>query len=365
MEKLLKIRTPWKQQFRRVRYQLLPVLSMGGALLLTMWLWNRHVGIVNGVGEVVANEANIIASRDGVLMDLPGRQKLTALMPVEEGQLLAALDSRPLLASLAELKRDVSHLRAQLPAIANGATTRPADSSPITLLIEHQRLSVIEQRAQDRIEQPVRPKFKNRERISDALTAAENTLAQLQRSVTTTRPAPEVPAGKRLLTTEEFLAIAAKEVEKELLARRPDIDALEARMGELELEAQCLEIRAPFSGEILQVHRHPGQAVSAGGLIATIGEREAFTVLSYIRQEQGIQPHVGEWVEVRTRLPGRKPIQGYIAKLGSRAQPIPVHQLRDAKVPEFGTPVFITVKEMPLRPGYLVDVRFTARPEPQ
>ncbi|KKL57501.1 hypothetical protein LCGC14_2234800, partial [marine sediment metagenome] len=42
MAKLPTIRTPLLQHWRRIRYQLLPVLVFGGMVVVTGWLWKRH-----------------------------------------------------------------------------------------------------------------------------------------------------------------------------------------------------------------------------------------------------------------------------------------------------------------------------------
>lgn len=338
MDTLPKIRTPWKHQFRRIRYQLVPVISMGLATLATVFLWNRHVGTVDGVGEVIADKRNVYSSADGTLMDLPDPLKpLKLLRPVHKGDIIARIFTPPDERALADLQRRTAEALAQLPK-ASAASTRPADPAMMRDFVE-KRLKLIELRAAHRGEPTVGTEFNRREY---ALYKARDELDNLREQVS--RAVPEN------LTFQKF-----ENRVPELQFGK--IRELEAKMTELDFP----EIRATMDGELIDIQRYPGQPVVRGGLIATIGALKANTVLSYLRQEQGVQARIGEFVEIRTRRPGQPTLQGVIERMGTRAESVPVHQLRDQKVREFGTPVFISVDNLELNPGYLVDVRFKSR----
>jgi multidrug resistance efflux pump len=128
---------------------------------------------------------------------------------------------------------------------------------------------------------------------------------------------------------------------------------------------EALEVRAPVSGTISYIWARPGQTVAAGALIATIASPSSDYIVSYIRQENALQPEPGMLVDVRPR---RKPLQNFpasVARVGPQVELIPEHQrtMRDVNLLEYGLPVWINVPaEGKLRPGELVDLRFYARP---
>ncbi len=143
---------------------------------------------------------------------------------------------------------------------------------------------------------------------------------------------------------------------------------IEAKCRQIELmcaQYEALEVRAPVSGTISYIWARPGQTVAAGALIATIASPSSDYIVSYIRQENALQPEPGMLVDVRPR---RKPLQNFpasVARVGPQVELIPEHQrtMRDVNLLEYGLPVWINVPaEGKLRPGELVDLRFHALP---
>ena len=67
--------------------------------------------------------------------------------------------------------------------------------------------------------------------------------------------------------------------------------------------------------------------------------------------------------DVRLRSDPSKVYRGVIERVGAEVEPVPVKQLRDQKVKEWGLPVIITLPpEATPHPGELVDVNL--RPNP-
>jgi hypothetical protein len=62
------IPTPMKLQWRRVRYQVLPITVFVVSLAATVYLWQTHVTAPHGLGEVSMESVKISAPQDGKLL---------------------------------------------------------------------------------------------------------------------------------------------------------------------------------------------------------------------------------------------------------------------------------------------------------
>ena len=115
MPDLPAIKTPLRQQIRRIRYQLVPVLMFGALVLASGWLWSRHAAMPNAVGEVQAQRVELASQTDGLLAELP-RGRLELYERVDKDQVLAWLDDRQALASLDILQKNLARLTGRLAA---------------------------------------------------------------------------------------------------------------------------------------------------------------------------------------------------------------------------------------------------------
>lgn len=344
--KISNIPTPLKQQWRRIRYQLLPVVTMCLAIMAVAWLWRRHGSVVNGVGEAIANEANLNAARQGVLIALP--DNLRSPRPdayVDADDLIARMDPAPVVAALSLLKLDVDQVRKTMPRFGGVPSVSPGYYATFMASIEGQRLAVLESSAQDRIDYPNRRRGRRTFEDSEETAAARNELARSQLAHAMIRHFVTLP--------EQF--------DRQLISCRTQVDAIEARLRDLEFQAGCLEIRAPFRGRLVHVYRYPGQFVQAGDVVAAVIASDVNIIRSYVRQEQNVKLTKGTWVEVRPRIPGSPAVQGTIEQIGAKVESIPAKHLRDPKTPEFGTPVEIRPAQQQtfeLHPGSVVDLKF-------
>ena len=66
-----KIPTPLPLMLKRVRYQVLPVLTMLLCSGAALWLWTHQAGVAISVGEVNATRISVESKIDGVLVDPP------------------------------------------------------------------------------------------------------------------------------------------------------------------------------------------------------------------------------------------------------------------------------------------------------
>lgn len=384
MSDLPRVRTPWVQQWRRIRYQLLPVLIFGSAVVTATWLWGRHFGLPLAVGEVHAVRVDAVTPVDGLLVKVADR--LPDLFDaVQKDELVARLDSKPTLAMLATLEAELTRLRKQVTATealtkqdqAARLHSEMTEVRRLTLDIEKLRLDILDRKQQietDKIEV---------QRL-EALAQATKTLVEkgIESQMNLVNIEKQRDLVKERIQSNE---VALKEAEKQrdesqkrlgqfattpmadldsvLAPIREAITAQEARIKEVKVQIEALEIRAPISGTITAIHCWPGQNVRAGTPIITIAAAQGQYIVSFVRQEQRVTPVVGMKVDVRARTLPRQTSIAQIEEVGPQVEPIPSHQLRDPRVPEWGLPVRIAMPQgLQLRPGELVDVAIKSGP---
>ena len=383
MADLPKIKTPWKQQWRRVRYQLLPVGTVAICVMLTGYLWSRHHGLMNGFGEVSVLAREAVCRRDGMLVTLP-REQLRMLSEVKAGQtVLAQLDDRPAMATLAVLKNDINRLLLELPGkeidIKTEQETRKEvngeEARGMAMRVEKLRLEVLDRKAQlasDRIE------LQRQNAVLDALdqpeanppvSRQEYLTIQQRRDLLIERihqfesdlAGSEAQLEAAFTQLKSRVNLALSNVQKVLSPVQAEISLMETRLRDLEYQIDALQILAPISGRVVAIHRYPGQAIRAGEPVVTISDTLGTQIVSYVRQDQRLKPITGMIVEVRARMPGSASFASRIEQVGPRLEPVPTHQLRDPRSLEWGTPVVISLPAgLDVRPGELVDLRFRA-----
>src|SRR5262245_18773601 len=122
---------------------------------------------------------------------------------------------------------------------------------------------------------------------------------------------------------------------------------------------KTVEIQAPISGTLVEIHCHPGETVIPGELIARIAADQGRHIVGYIPEESSLQAKPGMRVTLRTRVGNGKPMESKVETVGSQIERVPRHQRENTKAPEWGTPVRIKMpQEAALRPGSLVDLHF-------
>ncbi|MHB1034555.1 MAG: HlyD family secretion protein [Pirellulales bacterium] len=388
MEDLPRIPIPLSQQWLRLRFQVLPPLIFAASAVLVVWLWGGHVSLPNSLGEANSLQVDMASRADGILVSLPSsggtdglkKKDLEIFDTVLANQVIARLDERPVLAALAALQSDLSRLAKELEATAE--TTRLDDEdrklARVTelrrLLVEvnQRRLDVLDRKTQlevDRIGlQVAEEQYDIQRGLYDRkiITRLDILNAELARDTAKKK----VEDGEKAVAEAELQKKDAEDLksyptelvtntEKLLAPYRAALVTQEAKIRELELQRQSLEIRAPISGIVSAIHRRPGQAVRAGDPILTVSDNRPQYIISYIRQEQRIQPVRGMLVDVRVRSIPTRTFETKIEDIGPQVEAVPSHQLRDSKVPEWGLPVHIAMPEgATLRPGELVDITF-------
>jgi len=408
MAEVRPIHTPFRQHLRRLRFQLLPVLTFGGALVLSLWLWRHQTGI-HASGEAEVARIELTAPADGMIVPIQ-RPMQTSLFPedgnapfanqwhlfdtVTKGQLMARLDDAPSRAALETLRKTVAQLQKELTATDArvrqefAAVTRDqADSRNQALLqlrrlaldVEGLRMAVLDREAiieTDKLElQRQNDRYDAIEKLASRGRESQAMLwdVTLERDVVKKRIETNervlVEARSQLKSAQErdaglrkslsFPTTQPASLDTFLAPVRAAIAIEEARMGEVRQRINALDIRAPFGGMIREIFRRPGQTVRMGEIIMVLAAGETSHVLTYVREHHRIGPKIGMRVKLRVRTLPVRMVEGHIDQIGPQVVRVPLQHLRDPQMPEWGLPVRIAIPpDCGILPGEIVDITF-------
>jgi len=393
-----RIRTPLKEHLRQIRYQLVPVLVFLLGVYATAQLYSRHVALPSAVGEVQALRVDIVSPVDGILVgsiDLAaGRQSLAwdLFDSVNSGQVICRLDDALLKAEIETIKSEKERLKKEVEAV-NAQMKLQYDDRKGNQFNEARRLAVdIERMKLDVATRTIdlksnRVALERREKKLKLIRELVARDAESQFVLLDTELRYEVTAAEVLeqdKALKEALVLKA-DAERRLKAYSPghleelnvflapvraEIDAEivteQKRVDEINVELKKLEIRVPpsVSGKIVAIYRRPGQAVRAGELIMTIASPNSQHILSYVRQNPGLDLTTETRVVLRMRWIPIKIAETRITQIGPQLELIPPQQLRDPTIPEWGLPVQTAIPldlQKRLKPGELVDMTFLAK----
>jgi multidrug resistance efflux pump len=396
---LQKIPVPWPQRWRGIRLRVLPIVVFGLAATATMVLWNRQFTITQAIGEVYARRIDLAVQYDGVLLDAPYRN-WRLYDRVTAGEVLARLDDATTLALIDTVRQELAKAKGELMAAEEEFRTtqddrefeRMAEARRLAMDVEGRFLAVVERRAllaADEMEL-----MRQQERLAVASRRSDdNRLLMAQLDVLEIQRLRDV-AAERIKGHKEYIAQAEAELRparQRLTEQNPlikaDIDRVlnplraaiayeEARIRELELQRQALEIRTPISGYIVRttaentaaaaqsIAAAPGHQVRAGTVLFTVAADEPEYIVSYVRPTQRLRPEVDMRVAIRPRNTNQVAYTR-IETVGPQVELVPAHQLRDQKLMEWGLPVRIAVPPaLNLQPGEIVDLKFFPASEP-
>jgi len=377
VSKTPRIRTPWRQRWRRIRYQLLPLVVFVATAAGAIWLWGRHVGLPNALGEVHAVRADAVSLIAGRLASMEGE----VFTEVAKDQVVAELDPGLLKAMRATYVEEQKQAADQLDASREEFTQQwearhkaeVAEKRRLEQAIERLRQDILDREniiETDKVE--LARKEIQLEAISELVQSGVEARWReveirserdvIEKRITGNLKALKEAKDQKTVSEErlrEYVLTQQADLAKLLAPVQAAIDTQAKRIEELNLQIEALKIRAPIAGTITAVYQSPGQNVQAGIPIMTIAAADSRYIVSYVRQETRIRPVVGMDVDVNVRSLPRLTAGATVEEVGPQVELIPPHQLRDPNVPEWGLPVRISVPaKLGLRPGELVDVTF-------
>ena len=379
-----RIPTPWKQYWRRFRYATLPKVGFFVFCMAAFWFWGRQGTLPNAIGEVEALQVQVTSAAEGLLMPLAQGQ-WTLFDMVEPNQVLAQLDDRPARAKLATLTEELGRIHKELDAVADKLAVSESDRARMALVdtirlrweLEQRSLVVLERQVQVEIDKLELQRLAMRvecltplyqKKMVSELEMNEAKMLRdeaARRLAETTKVAGEAvgqqKAAEQRLAKFPELRLANAPVELAPVAAAREVQ--QARIHEVDVEISLLTIRAPIRGTICAIHCWPGQHLRPGDPVVTLAANHGRFIVSYVRQWQHLDLQPGMEVNVRLRAPMPHPTASVVERVGPQIEPIPVHQCRDPKMPEWGIPVRIALPaEFPAHPGELIDVTFKTAP---
>ena len=329
----------------------------------------------------------LTAPADGLIIALD-RQPWGLYEEVERGQLIAQLDGALIEADLGVAQKEIERLQAELAAMKQTILLEyydlaheherdllrlspeiwrlKLDSLDRTVQIETDTIALLRLNAQLAFYKPlegtrsvnpvavedVRMQRDEIQKRIDENKAAKQEVEALAASAREEHDSYRVRfadyPGKKWAAANTLLAPLGKAIEKQ-----------NAIVTQLRVQMEGLKMFVPINAIVIQILTWPGQNVRQGDPIMTIASNQARHIVSYVRQEQGIQPHVNMEVIVRTRTPGSRPMDAKIEEVGPQTEPIPPHHLSDPTRPEWGRPVLISIPSgLDVHPGELLDITF-------
>jgi multidrug resistance efflux pump len=385
MQSMKRIPVPWKHRWQRFRYTTLPMLGFFAFLFTALWLWTRAGEMPHAIGEVEAVRVNVASDTGGILMPLP-RGDWTLYEKVERDQIIARLDDRLLRAQMTTVEKDVDRLKKELESTAAKLAVSEADRERghradlvrLQVELEQRRILALDRKIQaelDRMEEQrtgtylecIQPLYEKKmiseQELSNARIYHEEAVKRLAENIKIAGEAElqQKEAEERLKGMPDFVSADAA---TELAPIRAEIDVEQTRIGEFKVQIERLTIRSPISGMICAIYHWPNETVPAGDPIVTVASDQTRYIVSYVRQEQHIEPKAGMAVDLRKRAVVSSALQTKVERVGPQIELIPLHLCRDPKIPEWGLPVRITLPEnFSGHPGELFEVTFKTQPQ--
>ena len=378
----------------------MPMIGFVGMVVFTSWLWKQERFLPNAVGTVEALRADITSGNDGLLLPLAQLANGSWLLfdRVEQDDILARLSDTSVRASLVTMGAELTRIRAEVNAemarmameenqiaidaarLAQGENSQQFDDRQerlrLTWQVEQHRLSLVDRRVLievDRIEQQRLEStldFWKPLLSSNTITEQAYRDAQLQRDVIIKRINTNILVAKEIKdqlklsemrlrdfqTTPSTNPVAPIDGRAILAPLQAAIKVQEAKIDELQIQVKHLVIRAPFTGVITAIFKHPGQVVAAGDPVVSLESEQGQYIVSYLRNAN-LPPKEGAPVFVKMRALGAKKIVTQIVRVGPQVVAVPPQHLSNPATPEWGTPVRISLPtDLAARPGELINL---------
>jgi len=376
-----KIPIPLYRRWDTFKRRGLPMLIWLTAVFGVVQLMDREDGHFQFLGIVAAQEHVVSAPADGLLVAL----SVGLYQEVAAGDVLAAMDSKPLAARLDIAAAEAERLGAEQSAVLLELTAEVRTAAldwekdarrfvmdgvglRVDLLrakvelesdrVEAERLRVAQERAASLF-------------AGNAGSEADAEDLALAREVVLARVASNEELVSRLQTeldgalarAEEFTAAepTAMDLSPRLEALRQAVVVQELRFHEMEIARDSLVMRAPVDGVVQSILATPGRSLVLGQDILTLTPRGNGSVVFYQPQMSPATVDVGTMVEVQ-RLGDTVHAEALVMAVAPGVVELPQSLWRDPSVPEFGRPTSLTpTPALGLAPGEPVRVRL-ARP---
>jgi len=316
---------------------ILIILILAG--LTAVFLTFRNRSPVNP--DLIRVSGNIEITEAEVSFKIPGRVEERLVSEgetVTTGQVVARLDSRELGQERAQRQAQVSSARAALAELQAGSRTEEIAQAQALL----ERAQADQERAQVEFERQKR--LYQREVIS----TREYDLAK------TTQDGAEA----KVREAREYLTLVKKGPRQEKIDQaRASLKAAEQVLAQAQTRLEYTVAVSPLSGIVLSKNIEPGEVVSPGTPVVTVGEVSQVFLRAYINETDLGRVKVGQKVKVTTDTFPGKSYEGRIVFLAPQAEFTPKNiQTQKERVKlVYRIKVEIPNPQMELKPGMPAD----------
>lgn len=353
-----KIPIPFHRRVENFQRAGLPLIIWIGAVIGVVFLVQQrgteytYRGLVEVVDHIVAAPADGIVSE--IPMELFGR--------VEAGQVVARLDSGPLLARLETAGAEVLRIRAEQVVVIASLESEAAeitrdwekDARRFEMDAVDLRVNLLQEKVDletDRVDsERARLAYERARKLVDSGVSAAAEVESLELEWRALE--------QRITKAEELVARMEAEFERaearsrdffisvpEPLDPEPRLAALRAaakvqelRLAEIEVLRAGLVLFAPVAGRVRSLAATPGRAVVLGQELLTVTPDVGAAVVFYHPQVVPLAIVAGDAVEMQ-RVGSLDMVEGVVASLAPEMEVLPEALWLDPAVPEYGRAV--------------------------
>ena len=347
--------TPLRVRWREFRYGFLPVVMFGGALATTFWLW-QHTGTSTGIAGIGEGARSMVVSPfpatvQRVLVEpyemVSAGDPVAIIVPVDPG------------AEVDRLRTEFDLARLQLqPSIAE-ENAMNFEQIRIDLLNTRADLEIAKVNLQLAVNQVKRnaPLFAEKLISEDVYDISVQTRDMFAAEVRE-RSNAVLQIEKRI---EELGVLGVPQTGNTNSFAMATLARLQALQANIATNWAPLTLRAPISGMVAAVNRHPGEHAVEGEPLIGINSPVSERVVGYLRQPYPVEPSIGMEVVMTTRERKPKRIPGVVTRIGAQVEMITnaLAFVRQGSLVDVGLPIVIGLPTgVPVRPGEIVDLSF-------
>ncbi len=374
--------TPHAQRIANFKQRSLPVIVWSVAAVLCVVLMTNRARSFQYIGLAQAPQYEVSPSATGTIDTLV----VALFQDVQAGEVVATLDERPVLATIATANATITKLQAELEAAraqmfsgaGSGLADVNADLRRFQIDEEDRRLAALSLRVVIESDEVERNRLaleveRHRQLLEEGIVGQSLFDAiQAQHDVVETR----LTKNKILLAqTEEEYRVARDRRESyegelavvpaaapQLLPLQEAISIEAARLREIQVQRASLVLRSPVDGRVSEVYGRRGQAVVPGEPVVIISERTVNEIVAYLAEADGLR--VEEQQPVRLVSHTRPGIvsDSVVLRISPGIQMLPQRLWRNPQIADYGRAVVIAPQPaMRLTPGETIEVRFLSR----
>lgn len=376
------ISTPRAQRVADFKQRTLPVIVWSVCALLSVVLLMNRARSFQYIGLAQAPQYEVSASAMGTIDTLV----VVLFQDVQAGEVVATLDERPVLATIATANATITKLQADLEAAraqmlsgsGSGLADVNADLRRFQIDEEDRRLAALSLRVVIESDEVERNRLwidvgRNRRLLEEGIVGQSFfDIVEASHDVVATR----LTENKILLAQTEEESRSARErrvaYESELavvpaaapllLPLKEAISIEAARLREIQIVRESLVLRSPVDGRVSYVYGRRGQAVIPGEPVVMISERTVNEIVAYLTEADGLLVEQQHPVRLISRTRPGIIADSVVLRVSPDIQMLPQRLWRNPQVADYGRAVVIAPQPaMKLTPGETIEVRFGPR----